>query len=164
MSARSALAVFLGFIVLVSLGAWYFPRFDSPRQVVQLPPTGASQQLPSASAPDTLPPAIPDAPKVQDLTLQQLRAQLARAKDLNERKDFSLVTSGSSYSEDVGTFHGKTVEFAYKCWGDVCPDNGAYFLSYKDVSRDECTTLEGHIIEGNSGWGGMTYGGCSPIQ
>lgn len=103
-------------------------------------------------------------PEDGGLTPQQLQAYQAKAKDLNDRDDYSLVGMSTSYAEDIGTYNGRAVEFAFECWGDVCPDNGAYFIRYKDVKKENCEELGGYIVEGYSGWGRMTYGGCSPIK
>ncbi|MCC7500283.1 hypothetical protein IT396_00545 [Candidatus Nomurabacteria bacterium] len=97
------------------------------------------------------------------LTMQELEVYQVKAKDLNERNDYSLVGMSTKYAEEIGLYNGRIVEFAFTCWGDVCPDNGAYYIRYKDVPKESCVALGGHMVEGYSGWGRMTYGGCSPI-
>lgn len=100
----------------------------------------------------------------RELTKGDLYEFLAKAKQLNEKRDFSLVGTSTKYSEEIGIFGERQVLFAFKCWGDVCPDNGGYFITYKDVPKEECSTIGGYVVEGHSGWGRMTYGGCSPIN
>ena len=99
-----------------------------------------------------------------ELTISQLQDFANQAKQLNEKRDYSLVISSTHYQKDIGVYNGKIVQLAFKCWGDLCPDNGAYFITYKDVLKEDCARLGGYIVEGYSGWGSMTYGGCSPIK
>lgn len=102
--------------------------------------------------------------KIAELTDKQIEEFSLKAKELNANYDFSLLEGGISYRKDIGTYKGRIVQFAFECWGDVCPNNGKYFITYKDISRNDCLGIGGFIIEGYSGWGSYTYGGCSPIK
>lgn len=102
--------------------------------------------------------------RLPELTVQQLKEFSLKAKQLNDDVDFSLVKNGTNYNKDIGIYNGRVVQFAFKCWGDLCPDNGAFFITYKDVSPDDCSALGGFVVKGYNGFGGYTYGGCSPIE
>lgn len=59
----------------------------------------------------------------------------------------------------LGTYRGRQVELAYVCFGDVCPDNGGYFVRYVGIdSQEACEAMGGEPILGTS-WG-VVYGGC----
>ncbi|MDP2651430.1 MAG: hypothetical protein Q8O98_02455 [bacterium] len=51
------------------------------------------------------------------------------------------------YRKQIGIFDGKSMEIAYECFGDICPDNGGYLLRYSgDISEEECLDLGGRQI------------------
>jgi hypothetical protein len=56
--------------------------------------------------------------------------------------------------------NGKTLELRYFC-SDVCPDQGAVFLIYAGVDRDQCCALGGRPLH-DPAWG--AYRGCMPPE
>lgn len=150
---------------VAAVGAWItlHPRATPPVTGMeggqQTPTIPTSPSTPSEQQQEVKPPVTSGT----EVTLEDLRRAQSRASELNEAEDFDIVGMDLEYTESLGTYNGKPVEFAYKCWGDTCPDNGAFFIRYKDVSKEQCAVLQGSIVEGYSGWGAMTYGGCNPL-
>ena len=93
------------------------------------------------------------------LSAKQVQAELNKVEKLNAEKNFPKDTT---YTEEiVGIYGENVVARIFKCFGDVCPDNGGYFLIYKDVEEGGCATIGGEPIFGY-GWG-KVYGGCGVV-
>jgi len=91
-----------------------------------------------------------------------LEEYVSIGETLANRKDYTLVENGTHYQTDIGMYNDFPVEFVYECWGDLCPNNGDYYVRYKgQISEEQCNALKGFPVWGY-GWG-PRYGGCSPI-
>ncbi|HYC79772.1 MAG TPA: hypothetical protein VEC17_01980 [Candidatus Binatia bacterium] len=90
------------------------------------------------------------------LSENDVRAEEAKLLEINRKRE---NPNNSNHARVVGRHNGRIVEISYICFGDVCPDNGGYFLIYRDIeSREECSQIGGKEILGY-GWT-TTYGGC----
>lgn len=103
-----------------------------------------------------------------DLTLNDLKKMQQEIDRKNYRKEFPAFDSTVPKVRQVGIYSGKVIEEKYHC-GDLCPDHGIYFLSYKDVDlaytseeTDQCAAVEGHKIYATDH--GFRYVGCSPLE
>ena len=95
-----------------------------------------------------------EAPKLNGLTGAQISAKLIKIDELNNKRDYFGF---GKQAEIVGIYNGRQLEKTYICFGDVCPQNGGYYLKYSDnISQDDCASFGKPII--GIAWGTKYYG------
>ena len=90
------------------------------------------------------------------LTPQEVEAELRRTEEMNSDRE---AADWQDYIRFVGFYNWRPVVRTYVCFGDVCPQNGGYFLRYLwNIDSDRCKEMGGEPVWG-IGWTEV-YGGC----
>lgn len=82
------------------------------------------------------------------LTAADIRVQQQRIDALNQKKDIPSNWQ-EGYAQPVGTYQGHEVVVEFLCFGgdSSCPQNGVYYLIYRDIdSPASCDALGGTPI------------------
>lgn len=100
---------------------------------------------------------------LRNMTQADLQKEKNRVDQLDASRngDSDWVSKTQNHLKFLGWYKGRMVNEIYQCFGDVCPDNGGYFVVYADkISAEECKNMGDKPIWGIS-WGPV-YGGCEP--